>query len=72
MANNEKKTDTGYTEEIEHVQATRPDPWPGIQGRSEEREAEPETPSDASGGHRSQTTDAQRQLERDMHEPTRE
>jgi hypothetical protein len=70
MAKKEKKTEKGYTEEIEHVQATRPEPWPGIQGRSEEHEAEPETPSE--GGHRSETTDAQRKLERDMHEPTRE
>jgi hypothetical protein len=62
-----KEQEKGYTEEIEHVQATRPDPWPGIHGRSEEHESEPETPTD----HRSDTTDAQRQLERDMHEKTR-
>jgi len=62
-----KEQEKGYSEEIEHVQATRPDPWPGIQGRSEEHEAEPETPTD----HRSDTTDAQRQLEREMHESTR-
>ncbi len=72
MAKDEKKTEKGYTEEIEHVQATRPDPWPGIQGRSEEHEAEPETPSKAAGDRSSDTTDAQRKLERDMHEPTRE
>jgi hypothetical protein len=66
-----KEQEKGYTEEIEHVQATRPEPWPGIQGRSEEHEAEPDTGSEASGGRRSDSTDAQRQLEREMHEKTR-
>ena len=55
------------------MQATRPEPWPGIQGRSEEHEAEPQTRSSSkeAGDKRSDSTDAQRQLERDMHEPTR-
>ena len=69
MAKKEKQTEKGYSAEIKHVQATRPDPWPGIQGRSEEHEAEPET--EASGERRSDSTEAQRQLEREMHEPTR-
>jgi hypothetical protein len=71
MAKKEKKTEKGYSEQIEHVQATHPEPWPGIRGRSEEHEAEPETPS-STADRSADSTNAQRQLERDMHEPTRE
>ena len=65
--------DPGYAEHIEHVQATHPDPWPGIKGRSEEHESE--LPTGTPREHQASVTDAQRKLEHDMHEekePTRE
>ena len=77
MAKKTKDKDQESAERIEHVQATRPEPWPGIPGRSEEHEAEPsreagsEGDSEASSRRSSDSTEAQRQLERDMHEPTR-
>ncbi|NOK32579.1 hypothetical protein D7W79_34020 [Corallococcus exercitus] len=57
---------------VKHVQATRPDPWPGIQGRSQEHEEDLETGTkraDQAG-----VTEAQRKLEKDVEsdEPTRE
>ncbi|OJH39667.1 hypothetical protein [Cystobacter ferrugineus] len=61
-----KKKSTGYTEKIEHVQATRPEPWPGIQGRSEEREEE--LPTGTKRAEQADVTDAQRQLEQEMDE----
>jgi hypothetical protein len=69
MTKKAKGQDKGYTERIEHVEATRPDPWPGIPGRSEEHDVEPsrEADSERSGSGRSDSTEAQRQLERDMH-----
>ncbi|HET9451351.1 MAG TPA: hypothetical protein VFO83_10735, partial [Aggregicoccus sp.] len=64
MAKKSKTQDKGYAEKIEHVEATRPEPWPGIPGRSEEHESEPEREAEAgeSGGRRSDSTEAQRQL----------
>ena len=61
-----EKKDKGYVEHIEHAQATRPEPWPGIQGRSKEHEEElpTGTPREAQAG----VTEAQRKLEREMHE----
>jgi hypothetical protein len=63
----------GYAEHIEHVQATRPDPWPGIEGRSKDEEHE--LPTGTPREQQASVTDAQRQLEKDMDdskEPTRE
>jgi hypothetical protein len=68
-----KRTDAGYTEHIEHVQATRPDPWPGIPGRSAEHERE--LPTGTSREDQASVTEAQRKLEHEMtegEEPTRE
>ena len=56
----------GYAEHIEHVQATRPDPWPGIQGRSQEHEEE--LPTGTKREEQASVTDAQRKLEDDMEE----
>ncbi|ATB37592.1 hypothetical protein CYFUS_003014 [Cystobacter fuscus] len=61
-----KKKSTGYTENIKHVQATRPEPWPGIQGRSKEREEE--LPTGTRRAEQADVTDAQRQLEQEMDE----
>jgi hypothetical protein len=75
MAKKSKTQDKGYAERIEHVEATRPEPWPGIPGRSEEHDAEPSrdagSGSEESARRGSDSTEAQRQLEREMHEPTR-
>ncbi|MCP3141181.1 hypothetical protein [Pyxidicoccus xibeiensis] len=63
----------GYAEHIEHVQATRPDPWPGIEGRSQDDEHD--LPTGTPREKQARVTDAQRQLEKDMKgsdEPTRE
>lgn len=63
----------GYAEHIEHVQATRPDPWPGIEGRSKGEEHD--LPTGTPREQQASVTDAQRQLEKDMDdtkEPTRE
>ncbi len=73
MTKKKKAQDQESAERIEHVQSTRPEPWPGIPGRSQEHEAEPsrEAGGEDSRGRGSDSTEAQRQLERDMHEPTR-
>ncbi|RKH45897.1 hypothetical protein [Corallococcus sicarius] len=57
---------------VKHVQATRPEPWPGIQGRSQEHEEE--LPTGTKRSEQASVTDAQRQLEKDVEsdEPTRE
>lgn len=63
----------GYAEHIEHVQATRPDPWPGIEGRSKDEEHD--LPTGTPREQQASVTDAQRKLEKDMDdskEPTRE
>jgi hypothetical protein len=62
MAKNEK----GYVEHIEHAQATRPEPWPGIQGRSKEHEEE--LPTGTPREQQASVTDAQRKLEDEMEE----
>ncbi|QRN94266.1 hypothetical protein JRI60_34740 [Archangium violaceum] len=71
MADNK---DPSYAEHIEHVQATHPDPWPGIKGRSEESETD--LPTGTKREEQASVTDAQRRLEHEMHEdqkePTRE
>ncbi|WNG38557.1 hypothetical protein F0U60_36635 [Archangium minus] len=67
------KKDPNYAERIEHVQATHPDPWPGIKGRSEERETD--LPTGTKREDQASVTEAQRKLEHEMHdekEPTRE
>ena len=75
MAKRSKAQDKGYAERIQHVEATHPRPWPGIPGRSAEHDAEPArdagAESESASNRRSDSTEAQRQLERDMHEPTR-
>ncbi|WP_163996934.1 hypothetical protein [Pyxidicoccus caerfyrddinensis] len=63
----------GYAEHIEHVQATRPEPWPGIEGRS--RGEEHDLPTGTPREQQASVTDAQRKLEEEMEgtkEPTRE
>jgi hypothetical protein len=63
----------GYAEHIEHVQATRPDPWPGIEGRSKGQEHD--LPTGTPREQQASVTESQRQLERDMDDtkkPTRE
>ncbi|MFP2933548.1 hypothetical protein ACLESO_52085 [Pyxidicoccus sp. 3LG] len=66
----------GYTEHIEHVEATRPEPWPGIEGRS--RDEEHDLPTGTPREQQAGVTEAQRRLEREMgesddsREPTRE
>lgn len=65
--------DPGYAEHIEHVQATHPEPWPGIKGRSEEHEEE--LPTGTRREEQAGVTEAQRKLEHEMHgetEKTRE
>ncbi|MBZ4415533.1 hypothetical protein [Myxococcus sp. RHSTA-1-4] len=63
----------GYVEHIEHVQATRPEPWPGIEGRS--RGEEHDLPTGTPREEQAEVTQAQRRLEQEMEEskePTRE
>ncbi len=60
MAEKEK----GYVEHIEHAQATRPEPWPGIQGRSKEHEEE--LPTGTPREQQASVTEAQRKLEDEM------
>ena len=57
---------------VKHIQATRPEPWPGIQGRSQEHEEE--LPTGTKRADQASVTDAQRKLEKDVEsdEPTRE
>ncbi len=59
-----EKNGKGYAEHIEHVQATRPDPWPGIQGRSQEHEEE--LPTGTKREEQASVTEAQRRLEQEM------
>jgi hypothetical protein len=61
-----KKKDKGYVEHIEHAQGTRPEPWPGIQGRSKEHEEE--LPTGTPREAQADVTEAQRKLEREMKE----
>jgi hypothetical protein len=60
------KKDKGYVEHIEHSQATRPEPWPGIQGRSQEHEED--LPTGTKREEQASVTEAQRKLEREMEE----
>ncbi|MCP3105423.1 hypothetical protein LZ198_41830 [Myxococcus sp. K15C18031901] len=55
------KRDSEYVEHIEHVEATRPEPWPGIPGRSldDEQELPTGTPRD----QQASVTREQRRLE---------
>ncbi|MHA7632369.1 hypothetical protein [Corallococcus sp. M7] len=57
---------------VKHVEATRPEPWPGIQGRSQEHEEDLETGTRRA--EQADVTEAQRKLEKDVEkdEPTRE
>lgn len=67
------KKDPNYVEHIEHVQATHPDPRPGIKGRSEEHETD--LPTGTKREDQASVTEAQRKLEHEIHgekEPTRE
>jgi hypothetical protein len=59
-----KKKNAGYTEDIQHVEATRPEPWPGIKGRAEDQESE--LPTGTRRAEQADVTDAQRQLEKDV------
>lgn len=61
-----KKKDEGYAEHIEHAEATRPEPWPGIPGRSKEHEAE--LPTGTPREVQADVTQAQRRLERELGE----
>ncbi len=65
-----KKKDKGYVEHIDHSQATRPEPWPGIPGRSQEHETE--LPTGTPREVQADVTEAQRRLEREMHEEEEE
>jgi hypothetical protein len=60
------KKEKGYVEHIEHVQATRPEPWPGIQGRSKDHEED--LPTGTPREVQADVTEAQRRLERDLAE----
>ncbi len=68
----QKRRDDGYAEHINHWQSTRPEPWPGIRGRSEEHEED--LPTGTPREQQAEVTQAQRRLEHEMHrhEPTRE
>ncbi len=61
-----EKKDPHYAEHIEHVQATHPDPWPGIQGRSEEHDGD--LPTGTRRHEQASVTEAQRKLEHETHE----
>lgn len=61
-----KGKQAGYAERIEHVEATRPEPWPGIQGRSHEHEEE--LPTGTKREEQASVTDAQRKLEDEVDE----
>jgi hypothetical protein len=60
------------TKPVKHVEATRPEPWPGIKGRSHDHDGEPETGTKRAD--QADVTEAQRKLEEDVEgeEPTRE
>ena len=67
------KKSAGDVKDVKNVQSTRPQPWPGIPSRSEEHEDE--LPTGTRRAEQADVTDAQRQLEKEMHEdkePTRE
>lgn len=64
MAQQDKNDD--YAERIEHLEATHPEPWPGIRGRSLEHESELPTGTRREG--QAQVTQAQRQLEQEESE----
>ncbi len=57
------RKDRGYSEQIENSQAARPEPWPGIPGRSKEREAE--LPTGTAREEQAEVTEAQRKLEQE-------
>ncbi|MCP3060775.1 hypothetical protein LXT21_18475 [Myxococcus sp. K38C18041901] len=66
-------SDADYAERIDHVEATRPEPWPGIRGRSHEDEQE--LPTGTPREQQARVTEAQRKLEEEEasgREPTRE
>ncbi|WP_037583883.1 hypothetical protein [Stigmatella aurantiaca] len=58
------KKDKGYAEHIKNPQSARPEPWPGIQGRSKEHEEE--LPTETAREAQADVTEAQRTLEREM------
>jgi len=55
------KRDGDYVEHIEHVEATRPEPWPGITGRS--LDDEHELPTGTPREQQASVTREQRRLE---------
>jgi len=55
---------TEETTKVKHPQATRPDPWPGIEGRSAEHEAE--LPTGTPREQQADSTEAQRKLEEEV------
>ncbi|MBU8898232.1 hypothetical protein DRW03_00840 [Corallococcus sp. H22C18031201] len=59
--------ENGYAERIEHVEATRPEPWPGIRCRS--REHEEDLPTGTTRDEQARVTQAQRRLEEDVEPP---
>lgn len=61
MAENREKS----AERIDHVESTRPEPWPGIPGRSEEHETELETGTRRAD--QADVTEQQRKLEDEVH-----
>jgi hypothetical protein len=61
MAQQDKNDD--YAEHIEHLEATHPEPWPGIRGRS--REHESELPTGTPREQQASVTETQRELEQE-------
>jgi hypothetical protein len=59
-----ESTDRSENQEIQDEQTTRPFNWPGIPGRSQEREARPEGEKPARSD--AEVTEAQRELEREL------
>lgn len=53
-------------EPVKHVEATRPEPWPGIKGRS--REHEEDLPTGTKREEQASVTNAQRKLEDEVTE----
>ena len=66
-ADDDEEEAKGYVEHIEHAEATRPKPWPGILGRSKEHDEE--LPTGTPREAQASVTEAQRKLERDMDDP---
>lgn len=64
-------SDSDYVEHIEHVEATRPEPWPGMRGRSVGDEHD--LPTGTSREQQASVTCEQRRLEEEARrdEPTR-